>query len=40
MTAMTKTAHVIFAMILTVINGPRFQNQMIGIAAQRVIAQV
>ena len=27
MTAMTKTAHVIFAMILTVINGPRFQNQ-------------
>ena len=40
MTAMTKTMHFIFAMSSVVINGPKLQNQMIGIAAQSVMAQV
>ena len=40
MTTVTETVHVIFAMSLIVINGPRLQNQMIRIVAQRVMAQV
>ena len=40
MTTMTKTMHFIFAMISVVINGPTLQNQMIGIAAHSVTAQV